>query len=151
MEPLSGKNLGTLKFGEWLNDEVINAYVRLINNFMIERKLQVRCMNTFFFRELTPGKIDLSKIKRIFKRQNIELENIEKLYLPLNKTNSHWSFLSLDMTKKVLYIHDSISPGIDSTVIQISKNLGKIFETDIKVSIDKDFPVQHNGHDCGVF
>jgi len=108
-------------------------------------------MNTFFFQKLTPGKIDLSMIKRIFKRQNIEIENIEKLYLPLNKTNSHWSFLSLDMTKKILYIHDSISPGIDSTVIQISKNLGKIFEIDIKVSIDKDFPVQHNGHDCGVF
>lgn len=96
---------------------------------MIERKLQVRCMNTFFFRELMSNKCDLNKVTRIFKRQNIETGKIEKLYLPVNKANSHWSFLSLNVAEGVLYIHDSISPGIDSSVIQICKNLGKIFKT----------------------
>lgn len=97
LEPLSGKNLGTLKFGEWLNDEVINAYIRLVNKYSIDKDLKKRSMNTFFFKELESSKLDENKIRRIFKRHNIEIDKIKNLFLPVNKSNSHWSFLSLDI------------------------------------------------------
>lgn len=37
LEKLSVKNFCTLKDEEWLNDEIINGYIRLVNKYLSER------------------------------------------------------------------------------------------------------------------
>lgn len=37
LEILNVKNLSTLQEEEWLNDEIINGYIRLVNKYLTER------------------------------------------------------------------------------------------------------------------
>lgn len=70
LEKLTVKALKTLRGEEWLNDEVINGYIRLVNHYLTSRGIQKYVANSYFHglmnKELNP-----QKIERIFKRHSV--------------------------------------------------------------------------------
>ena len=82
-------SLDRLKPGQWLNDDIINAYVGLINQRTAASGLKnVFIMNTFFFTMLEDmaRRQDYSfvKLQRIIKRSKVDLQDFRLVIIPIN-------------------------------------------------------------------
>jgi len=74
------KDLNTLEHGQWLNDEVMNFYMALLQDRNIKRcnenadNIRVLLMNTFFFTKLSSNSYNYKAVKRWTKKDQIEKE-----------------------------------------------------------------------------
>jgi hypothetical protein len=161
LEKLTFRNLATLKDESWLNDEVINAYIRLINNSLQVSDPRKAVMNTYFFDELLKKKVDKSKLLRILSKRKIDLGRLEQLFLPYNQNNLHWCFYCLDFRDSTITYFDSLKSHDVSHEEQLLSFANMLFEQRSnqsviqtpfrKVKKASEFPSQGNGYDCGVF
>lgn len=158
LEKLTFKNLRTLKPGQWLNDEVINAYLRLVDGELENSSSRVRVVNTFFFDQYLKDSKNIGKILRILSKKRIDVNKIDVLYIPININNMHWSFVILDLEKGIATYCDSLKNASIPSHKEIV-NLGnllqnqraKIKEKFIKATLHPSFSKQNNSYDCGVF
>jgi sentrin-specific protease 1 len=115
--------------GEWLNDEIVNGYVDLINlrtrggcNYPTEmltsnkrppfvQNQDDHCLNTFFFLELKRPKPDMNKISRMLVKREVDIKTIRRLFIPLHQGGNHWVFIVLDMQKVQITFYDSLGSG----------------------------------------
>lgn len=160
---LSYKNLKTLSGTSWLNDEVINAYLCLLNKRDNENlKNKVFIFNTFFYQNLEQslksGSFD--KVFRITKRAKVNISECTKVLIPLNVNNNHWTFVHVDLINKSIMYHDSMKNSKIATKIMsdIKKyiegalvNEGQEANQNITMQVDHCYPQQDNYSDCGVF
>jgi len=98
---------------EWLDDELINFYLRLLDdrskrNFKSttvpkERKLKCHFWNSFFYPTLTVsrGKYDYSRVQRWSKE--VDLFDMDKIITPIH-LESHWCLAVINFQKKDLNI-----------------------------------------------
>lgn len=94
---------------KWLNDEIINAYISLVN----QRKGQrAYVMNTFFYTLLEDmhrrSDYSFAKCERVIKRKKVDLKSYAFVLFPINVTSSHWFLAAYEISTGILHIIDSL-------------------------------------------
>ncbi|KAI1712983.1 ubiquitin-like-specific protease ESD4 [Ditylenchus destructor] len=147
----------SLRDGQWLTSEAIDAYVSLLGN----SKSNLRFISTAEFMGF-----DKSGTNNITWKMN----GAETVLVPAHINGNHWGMIIVDATNKTLTMMDSLNGGGGSAtktrILETTKKL--IGQLSSKVSFKKflpqlspvgswtvtekmDVPQQRNGSDCGVF
>ncbi|OJK01571.1 hypothetical protein ASPACDRAFT_41834 [Aspergillus aculeatus ATCC 16872] len=166
---LSGETLTTRDLAtcytplEWLNDEVINAYMALIidylrrtnNNSGRHDKPRYHAFNSFFFSNLRDKGYE--SVRRWATRAKIggkTLLNVDTVFVPIHD-KSHWTLIVVKPCDRTIEHFDSLG-GLNKRHVNLIKTwlggeLGEGFvEAEWKV-LPSLSPRQDNGSDCGVF
>ncbi|KAF9523387.1 hypothetical protein CPB83DRAFT_775620 [Crepidotus variabilis] len=175
--PIEDDDFRRLRPGRWLNDELINAYMILIQaradrparstdiGFrtaplrLIEINRNIFCFGTFFFHRLVRHGYQEAKLSSWTK--NVNIFSLDRILLPINHFNNHWTAASINFTRKRIESFDSLE---DSNHGRVFKFLCQYLDAEHR---DKRFepfnfsgwinythpmqPLQSNGCDCGVF
>ena len=96
-ERLTYRSLQTLSRTHWVNDEVVNAYIRMLNTKL--EKTSVRIVNSFYVSQICQK--DSKGVQRIFTKNNFTHET--KLIVPINRNNQHWCFLKVEAGAVLVY------------------------------------------------
>jgi len=154
---ITRRDLQTLDFGRWLNDEVINFYLSLI----VQRSKQypglpkVYAFNTFFLKSLKAG--GYSRVRRWTK--NVDIFSYEILLVPVHLGN-HWCLAVIDLIGKEMNYYDSLGGTNDECLNALKRYIQEEHMDKKKAAIDlsgwkfrcpRNIPKQMNGSDCGVF
>lgn len=156
---LKRSDLKTLINFNWLNDEVINFYVGLIEARGAEDEdyLNVRAMNSFFYEQLC--KKGYESVKRWTKGFDIFTSDIVLIPIHL-KSKSHWCMVTIDFQNKLVNYYDSLGSENQQCLNilkqylldeHLEKKNSPLDLTDWGFGCDKNIPQQTNGSDCGVF
>jgi len=174
---MSVRLLKCLSPGVWLNDEVVNFWLGMIqersNNrassrqYPKEHQAKVFIMNTFFWTKLyNNGVYRYKNVRRWTKKSRLKklgLETIfdlDKFLIPVHIGNTHWCAGVINFKKKRFEYYDSLG-GRNEMFFKFSKRY--LFdESRDKKGVDfcldefedfcpEDTPQQGNGSDCGVF
>ncbi len=162
---MTRNKLHCLRRATWLNDEVINFYMNLLQERNTTRcaatsgKLTSHYFNSFFLSKLTEGnKYTYSNVKRWTKKFDITQK--EKIFIPVNLSNTHWTMMIIFMQQKKICYYDSMSgSGMRHMrhVLQwikddIQDKRKEVIDTNEWKLIDvANVPQQCNGYDCGMF
>lgn len=155
-----------LRPGAWLNDEAINFYM-----CMLQERDDALCkanpkrrgshyFNSFFMTKLREAnKYSYGQVKRWSKKFDSFAK--DKIFVPINIQNTHWTMAVLYMQKKEIHYYDSMS-GAGGQFLRdlrqwvqdeaLDKKAKVLDVTDwALISQEDDVPQQRNGFDCGVF
>jgi sentrin-specific protease 1 len=106
----------------WLNDEVINFYFNMLTEACNHHKLGIHCFSSFFFIKLLVEKngYHFNKVKRWTKK--IDIFALNKIFIPVNITNTHWGLVLIDIVLKTIIYFDSFrhSGPYASAALQVS-------------------------------
>lgn len=164
---LSRKHLECMHEGVWLNDEVINFYLGLLQE---REKLaakggqpRVHFHNTFFYKKLFSGSqsYDFKSVQRwtTEKRLAYSIMDCELVVVPVHQ-ELHWVLAVISLKERHVKYLDSLK-GVDRDclrwLVQYICDEAKAKKneawdpSDWGVSAPRDIPAQLNGCDCGVF
>jgi len=112
---LTTGSLERLNPRKWLNDEVVNAYISLVN---LRPGQNAYIMNTFFYTMLEDMHIrcdySFAKCERILKRKKVNLSDYTWTVIPVNVRGSHWYLAAYHKdTQKLVIIDSMISVNYD--------------------------------------
>ena len=162
----------------WLNDEVVNFYMCLLqdrsnthfmesNRNLSYRPSQLRLsyyFNSFFMAKLLEkGMYDFSRVHKWTKKFNVFEK--ERIFFPINIGNTHWTLLVLFVQEKKICYYDSMSGRGNrylNAIMQWLEDVGQnpINNIQEKVHVDREgwtllnvegLPQQDNGFDCAMF
>eukprot|EP01084_Bolivina_argentea_P301643 520444_1 len=175
------KDILTLEPGQWLNDEVMNFYMSLLQDRNLKRrqnnKKYVRAlfMNTFFFTKLSSNSYNYKSVKRwtkkakLVKKGCLNLNNIfelDKFIFPVHVNSIHWCCGCINFSMKKFEYYDSMNGSSSDFFRIIRKYLEDEWKDKLKCDKNKydlnlnewkednnigKYPQQENGVDCGVF
>ena len=92
--------------GRWLNDEIINFYFEMLMEGCISNNMRIHIFSSFFFTLLfKSGQYRFKDVQRWTKK--IDIFTLEKIFIPVNITNSHWTLVLIDILFKTIYYYDS--------------------------------------------
>jgi sentrin-specific protease 1 len=159
--PITRGTFQCLKPRTWLNDELINGYMRLLDSrdallcyYFPEDRKRSLFLSSYSILKGLRGHEEASKFS---KKINI-FKDIKSIYIPLNTPNTHWSLGAIDIEKKCILYYDSFHDE-DQDFISLMKGYLTFEAERLKVQIDinewlvllpKDNPVQKDGTECGV-
>ena len=161
-----------LRPGYWLNDEIINFYMVMLqrrHDRLVEQKqrnTKFLFENSFLMATLFPEESKQYSFGETLKRRAIKKDvlNQERIFIPINISNTHWTLLIIFLDEKKLCYYNSLKDG-GSKWLNIALTWLKDVSKEIK-GADDDFnieewkliesdptnvPQQHNIFDCGVF
>lgn len=122
---LTGNDLARLRPGSWLNDELINLYMRLLQ----DRDTRVhtngktdypKChfFNSFFLSKLykDTGSYDYNSVRRWTAPARLKaggqsrtsILDCDRIIVPVNQSNMHWVCAVIDLENKRLEYYDSL-------------------------------------------
>ncbi|KAJ3195181.1 hypothetical protein HK101_000891 [Irineochytrium annulatum] len=148
----------------WLNDEAINGYL----NLMGQRHPKVKFMSTFFYTTLVQGgKYDYTRVRRWTRKTPRGVFAYDRVCVPINRGNSHWSMAAIDITTGRLTYHDSLRSTTSTAILNhllhylqdewvdkiLPSSPAEAWDTgrwQIATSGQRD-PRQMDGGSCGVF
>lgn len=146
------RDFKTLAPRRWLNDTIIEFFMKCIE---LQTPKTV-AFNSFFYSNLS--RKGYQGVRRWMKKKKAQITDLEKVFVPINLNQSHWSLGMIDITnQKILYV-DSLSDGPSPMSFAILKDLqsyvieesnGKLGEEFDLVHVD--CPQQPNGFDCGIY
>ena len=155
------KDLDRLTGETWLNDKIINGYLKIIsdrssnNAYRNEKLPKVYAMSSYFFENLmsrgTPAVVKWTKYVDIFEFDLI----LVPIHLP-----KHWCLAVVDFRCPGVFYYDSLGSHNMSALnlileyLQVEHKKKRKTELDIKkfaMEIVEDCPKQDNSWDCGVF
>ncbi|CCF73590.1 sentrin-specific protease 1 [Babesia microti strain RI] len=170
---ISRQNIECLHEGNWLNDEVINFYMSMLqieNDKYYAAGKAPKCyiFNTFFFPSLTgSGRgYNYSAVQRWTKRKKIDIFTVDILLVPVHVSEVHWALGVIDMraSGKQILMLDSLGGSGNELWFQVAKRYIKDEYKDKKNKnlllddwnfdhsrLPSELPLQENGYDCGVF
>ena len=109
-----------LKPGVWLNDEVMNAYVSLVNEVDPANTI---AFNTFFYTQLDQmrqqGSYNFRKLQRIVQKKKVNLRRLKNVLIPINIKSYHWLLMNLNMLSGTFEVLDSMPTSLQSVEGQI--------------------------------
>lgn len=154
------KDIQTLLGLNWLNDEIINAYMNLIVQRGRKKGYRnVHAFNTFFYPKLRDS--GYNSIKRWTRK--IDIFSFDYVLVPVHLGN-HWCLAVIDFTRPAISYFDSLGgyPNGCCDILlgylkQESKDKRKVeFENEenwrlIDKYHEEGIPQQKNCSDCGVF
>merc|ERR1711916_286275 len=151
----------------WLNDEVINFYMGILQKRSNVRKRKANgelFFNTFFFTTLSGGETNqynYNKVRRWTKRKKIDIFGLDKVFVPININDSHWTLDVIDIGKKKICYLDSYHNPYEKAFDCLQKYLfdehldkkGECKNDWLKFKHERwtNIPQQLNSYDCGVF
>lgn len=172
-ETISKKGFLSLTKGEWLQDDVLNFYAKLLedrDNILLKSGLKRKrsifmntCYDVFLngkqnVNSYIENKVSKNGLKNIF--------NASKMFVPINYINVHWMLVTVDIENEVIEGYNSISNEkhyskyLNNMMHLIYNHLDTMYE-DMNnsclpqswriVDRSKKIPQQKNGSDCGVF
>ncbi len=152
-----------------LSDAIINSVMLLINCRSERTGSKVFCFSTYFYYLLSRNKDLVGNTTTIInwlEKRNIDLTAFDKVIVPLQVHNNHWTLAVLNIKeKKIEYLDSLITNAGTITGLRIIADLQffhdrvcvttKVPEDCTNWTIDmfskEDIPQQCNGKDCGVF
>ena len=155
---LTKEDFRTLQGREYINDKIIDSYLRLIQ----ERSQECTSLpkayacTTFLFTKLKTFGVEegMEQTRNWFKE---DLREKDKILCPIH-SGDHWSLIVIDTKTRTVHYLDSLqgsrktspAPGIMKKFIEkYYQDKGE--KAKFKVKVRKDAPIQGNGVDCGVF
>lgn len=116
---LARGDLKLLRGRRWLNDELINAFVFMVNarNELVHGQLAAEerqgiprtyMFSTFFHTCVTRGGYDFGSVARWTKRAKVGILDYDLLLFPVNLGNMHWVLCVIDLAKKCFVYLDSL-------------------------------------------
>ncbi|CAA9991129.1 sentrin-specific protease 1, putative [Plasmodium knowlesi strain H] len=172
--PLLYSQIKCLMDTRWLNDEVINFYMSMLqeyntknikkdtaNNFLPK----IFTFSTFFFQSLNSnGTYSYNKVSRWTKRKKVDIFSFDLILIPLHVGGNHWTLGSINMREKKIKLYDSLNMSNTKFFEYMRRYLvdemrdKKQMELDVSVweynpegCSEEGIPCQENGYDCGVF
>eukprot|EP01083_Nonionella_stella_P274581 932134_1 len=175
------RDLQTLEEGQWLNEEVMNFYMALLQDRNLKRikdnpkHICVLFMNTFFFTKLSSNSYNYKAVKRWTKKAKLKKKGLctmetifelDKFIFPVHVNRIHWCCGCINFKHKKFEYYDSINGSATEFFRVIRKYLENEYEDKLKGDKTKynldlsewsndnhrdKYPQQQNGVDCGVF
>jgi len=162
------KQLACLRPGEWLNDEVINFYCKLLQERGKLVKGAPKCWfaNSFFWQKLSGANnsnYSYKEVRRWTVKAKIDVFELDHVIFPINIGESHWALGAIDLKEKGFRYFDSMfcrphknfAPFLRQYLQDEHKaKKGAPFEGEQEWELiipNKPLPQQNNGYDCGVF
>ena len=155
---LSRADFRSLQGKRYLNDKIIDSYIRLIQ----ERSKRdsdlpkVYGLTTFFYTQLsTFGLKEGSRRTKDWIKE--DLRKKDWIFCPIHRCD-HWTLIAIEIATKTIHYLDSLvgprnkspAPGLFLKYMEAYyRDRGE--EASFKVRIRRDAPRQLNGVDCGVF
>lgn len=163
-DPLTKRDLATCYTPmRWLNDEVINAYLAVLIDYLRRAngnagrhdKPKFHAFNTFFFSNLRDK--GYSSVSRWAKRAKIggeALLEVDTVYIPVHNS-AHWTLMVVKPTERSIEYFDSLGSASPRHVAIVKDWLrgelsARFVEEEWSV-VPTVSPQQDNGSDCGVF
>jgi sentrin-specific protease 1 len=163
---ITGRKLRCLKPSTWLNDEVINFYMKMLQERddtlceQNENRRHSHFFNSFFAERLlvTDRCYNYENVKRWSKK--LDIFEMDKNFFPINIGNMHWTLAVVYPQKKRIEYFDSMRGKgefyTDALLrwIQdeaVTRGLNINMEEWTTYSRSHEIPQQGNGFDCGVF
>ena len=146
----------------WLNDDVINAYLSSVVTAGQKERHQrrnhapkVSTLSSFWYPKIIKdGPESTARWTRRAGINGTKLLEVERLFIPINLGNMHWTLCVVSPTAKRIDYYDSLG-GSGTTVIN---NILEWLEYELPnqnvrswQSSQNSQPHQTNGSDCGVF
>ncbi|KAI0271549.1 hypothetical protein BC834DRAFT_449038 [Gloeopeniophorella convolvens] len=171
---VTDSDLGRLRPGTWLNDEIINFYGQLILDRSEARPkgnalkngarrdkspiLDVHYFNSFFFEKLSREGYEKARLAKWTKKFDIFSKDV--ILIPINHGNSHWTAAAINFRRRRIESFDSMGVRRQDVFdllreyvkLEHLNKKSKPFDwTDWVDYSPRDTPQQENGYDCGVF
>ena len=163
---MTGRKLRCLKPNTWLNDEVINFYMKMLqerDDTLFERDKNRRhshFFNTFFAERLlkTDKHYKYENVKKWSKK--LDIFEMDKIFFPINIDNMHWTLAVVYPQEKRIEYFDSMrgkGKFYMDGLLQWIKDEAATKEHPINIeewttySRSDEIPQQGNGFDCGMF
>lgn len=160
--------LECLRPGEWLNDEVINFYYKLLQERSKSKKEGPKCWfpNSFFWTKLSGNtkEYNFKEVRRWTIKAKIDVFELDVVIFPININDSHWAMGAIDLRAKGFRYFDSMfskphknfEPFLQRYLADEhkAKKGGKVLEGVEEWKLltpESPVPQQRNGYDCGVF
>lgn len=136
----------------WVTDEIINAF----SHILCQVYDNVHCCSTFFFTHLMGYQRSYDERIWIQKwEKSINWINKEKIFIPINWSNSHWALCVLDIKDGKLSYYDSIESKSRSkkalNIIQRALSHLKIITKPLISYCPLGQIQQFDGSSCGIF
>ena len=165
------KSLKKLRPGQWLNDEIIHAFLGILNGLgeqpsgTIHDCPKIHFFNSFFMTALGSGtSYNFDRAYRWTRRlpQNSNIFDLDILAFPVNINMSHWVLIVIDFRNKQIEFCDSLgNAGVEhlqSVMSFILDEHSRIFNSPLPnrniwnlKSWGNTIIQQPNAFDCGVF
>ena len=155
---LTKEDFRTLQGKEYINDKIIDSYLRLIQERSQEypNLPKAYMCTTFFYTKLKTFGVEegMRQMRNWIKE---DLREKDKIMCPIH-SGDHWSLIAIDIKTKTVHYLDSLqgsrntsaAPGIMKKFMEkYYRDKGE--KASFKVKVRKDAPLQGNGFDCGVF
>jgi sentrin-specific protease 1 len=164
---LTRHSFAKLGRGEWLDDQIINFYFKLLQELKDADSSIIRksvFFSTFLMQVLfvETNKFDYKAVERWTKKINIFEHDM--LFIPINYNQDHWLLAVVYMQQKMIVLYDSMGSstkkelfkGVLMNWLQLEKETKHPevhFDASEWHSCFGGFhvPKQSNGYDCGVF
>jgi Ulp1 family protease len=172
-DSISFDSLKTLNGQNWINDEVISFFMRLLkirdtNRCSMDRlRKPIHFFKSFFFNRIVniSGKYVYKDVHKWGKKQIKDIFSLGKLMIPVNVDGNHWVLICVHFQSKRIcyldslnrdglhllklmrqYLKDEWRNGIHNTEGEFPWN-----DWNLETSSTSSNPQQMNGYDCGVF
>lgn len=97
------------KLKAWLNDNVINGYMKLINErSRNEPQLpKVYAFDTYFAEKLKRDNYQYADVRKWSTRAKVDLVSMDKIFIPVNGEN-HWTLIIIHNDQKNIELYNSL-------------------------------------------
>ena len=171
-------SMETLQSGQWLNDEIINYFLKNC----LAKYDEISCdkqpgrkrshfFNSFFVQTMLDEKNDNPKLRGKYNYKNVkrwgrkvpgkDIFNLKYIFIPINLDNMHWTSAVIFMEEKKIQYFDSMGATDRIKLRALLQYLQDEYKAkkggELKpkewtlVGCSKSTPRQRNGFDCGVF
>lgn len=174
------RDMATLGHGKWLNDEVINTYIRCI----VDRNKALRAthghlprihaFSTFFFTKLAKWQADdtysydYSRVSKWSRKAGVKLLECDKVLVPVHVNDDHWVLAVINIQDKRFEYYDPLG-RVKVRAFQVLEKLAwyltqehEAYSPELPLDLNtwlRHVPSSSKGHmprqtntvDCGVF
>jgi len=148
---LTRRHLSCLLPDQWLNDEVVNCYMKLLQECS---EGQIWCANTFFWNKLEAG--GHAAVQRWTRRAAVNVAELRAILVPLHLEGCHWSLAMVHIPRRTISYFDSLSLPVPSLLGQrltefMAAEVASFPGRRLDLQVDNRLPQQENSSDCGIF
>ncbi|CAD2105555.1 sentrin-specific protease 1, putative [Plasmodium vinckei brucechwatti] len=170
--PLMYSQIKCLIDSRWLNDEIINFYLSMLQEYNeagiksgVTYLPKMFTFSTFFFQSLNfNGSYNYSKVARWTKRKKIDILEYDLILIPLHVGGNHWTLGAINIKDKHIKLYDSLNMPNRKFFEYMKRYIVDEVKDKKQINIDispwtynpsglpeEGIPYQENGYDCGVF
>ena len=172
LQRIKRSDLRRLQEGNWLNDEVINAYMillqeRNVRDMKNDEIGRMHFFNTYFYEKLAGRENDdykFANVQAMTQKMEYSLFECEKIIIPICQ-NHHWILAVINIKKRCIFVLDSMNLSNDSYITKLLRYIVDEFNDKAKYRVMTtnlnqnhftlqgilNVPQQQNNSDCGVF